>query len=448
MFTSLELATLCTDTQLELKQLLPSLEHPEALTVKQLKAALKRLVTFPSVQQIDLRTVDTRISKKSKAELVDAITAILCKFRAVQPHHDVPGSFSAAAAQDVQQQRTSDLVQMKRNPFEVPLETCYTCQLPPCSASVFTLQAGFSLQEAHIHGLRQGTKFLTIRFVNTTTSLIQEIPANWHLSYKLTYSGGQAIWANGVCSTAPRNVSSRKGVFYHTGVCLSTESCIAGHHSLHVAVQNRVNTNNLCIIVELIELKTVDQLLHDIITEHDIHTKHLSSTEDAPVLLQRTARVEEGEVEDEAIVHEPSSKISLHCPWSACRPKIPFRGKRCTHLGCFDLETFLHICSTSKLFECPFDSQPLPLEDLEYAHDMHQVLQILQLNEEADFIDVNSDGSWRVHSAVEVIQPTKPILLHRSDPPVKLLCHGPQPAELPYTVFDSGDSLSDAICID
>lgn len=48
-----------------------------------------------------------------------------------------------------------------------------------------------------------------------------------------------------------------------------------------------------------------------------------------------------------------SMKVSLRCPLALTRIEIPVKGRRCQHVQCFDLSTFLEYARRSSKFDCP-----------------------------------------------------------------------------------------------
>lgn len=48
-----------------------------------------------------------------------------------------------------------------------------------------------------------------------------------------------------------------------------------------------------------------------------------------------------------------SLTIKINCPITLQRIKYPVRGMRCTHLQCFDLDTYVSMNSTLKRWACP-----------------------------------------------------------------------------------------------
>lgn len=53
-----------------------------------------------------------------------------------------------------------------------------------------------------------------------------------------------------------------------------------------------------------------------------------------------------------------SMKVSLRCPLALVRMSIPVKGRRCHHVQCFDLASFLEYSRRSSKFECPVCNKP------------------------------------------------------------------------------------------
>lgn len=89
------------------------------------------------------------------------------------------------------------------------------------------------------------------------------------------------------------------------------------------------------VAVEIIEIRTHDELMTWI-----TRNQFLAAEESRRFIQQRISGVSIIDDEDISIVTNDLS-IDLADPWSAAIWKIPARGRTCTHLECFDLETWL-----------------------------------------------------------------------------------------------------------
>ncbi|PRP86037.1 E3 SUMO-protein ligase PIAS4 isoform 1 [Planoprotostelium fungivorum] len=98
----------------------------------------------------------------------------------------------------------------------------------------------------------------------------------------------------------------------------------------------------------------------------------------------------------DAEVAEISRCISVKDPLSQMRINIPTRGKKCKHIQCFDLNSFLQVNKKFPKFKCPVCSNVVPYSDLIVDGLMKKILVGIKENEEADEIEMMPDGSWRV----------------------------------------------------
>ena len=84
--------------------------------------------------------------------------------------------------------------------------------------------------------------------------------------------------------------------------------------------------------------------------------------------------------------------MSLVCPLSSERIKVPARGKRCHHLACFDLTTYLDFSEQSGYWQCPICIQYLPFEEIYVDISVHEALTTTSNN--VLQIKVAPDGKW------------------------------------------------------
>eukprot|EP01060_Flectonema_neradi_P005846 TRINITY_DN13919_c0_g1_i1.p1 TRINITY_DN13919_c0_g1~~TRINITY_DN13919_c0_g1_i1.p1 ORF type:complete len:476 (+),score=50.03 TRINITY_DN13919_c0_g1_i1:2386-3813(+) len=85
---------------------------------------------------------------------------------------------------------------------------------------------------------------------------------------------------------------------------------------------------------------------------------------------------------------------SLLDPVTLKRIKCPVRGVSCSHLSAFDLETYVHFCSSSRIWVCPECEAPAPISDLIYDPFMESILKELSDREDITQVIVNSDQTW------------------------------------------------------
>jgi len=91
--------------------------------------------------------------------------------------------------------------------------------------------------------------------------------------------------------------------------------------------------------------------------------------------------------------------VSIKCPLSLKRLSIPARGKTCTHLGCFDLETFLNFQRDAKnaSWKCIVcNGGPLELDTIVIDGWMTDLLQDIEKTDNVDHVEVFEDGTYKV----------------------------------------------------
>ncbi|KAK9076664.1 hypothetical protein SSX86_004998 [Deinandra increscens subsp. villosa] len=91
-------------------------------------------------------------------------------------------------------------------------------------------------------------------------------------------------------------------------------------------------------------------------------------------------------------ISEGPSKISLKCPISFSRIKIPVKGHSCKHLQCFDFDNYVEINSRRPLWRCPHCSQSVCFRDIRIDQSMVKVLK--EVGEDVSYVKISGDGSW------------------------------------------------------
>ena len=85
-------------------------------------------------------------------------------------------------------------------------------------------------------------------------------------------------------------------------------------------------------------------------------------------------------------------KISLMCPLSKMKMKVPIRSKSCNHLQCFDASTFLQMNEKKPTWVCPICDKTTQFESLIVDG---LFLEILDQAPNATEIQFLEDGSWK-----------------------------------------------------
>ncbi|KAL9937097.1 hypothetical protein V8E36_004332 [Tilletia maclaganii] len=95
--------------------------------------------------------------------------------------------------------------------------------------------------------------------------------------------------------------------------------------------------------------------------------------------------------EDEEI-ETGATKMTLRCPLSAMRIKVPSRSRKCNHRQCFDADTFFQLNEQTPSWTCPVCNNTLIPDDLVLDQYVETVLK--QVPEDQDSIVVEPDASW------------------------------------------------------
>lgn len=72
-----------------------------------------------------------------------------------------------------------------------------------------------------------------------------------------------------------------------------------------------------------------------------------------------------------------SSCVSLQCPLDLGRLRLPAVGAQCDHISCFNLKTYLRLCWSSGLWQCPICGKPALLNDLRLSRPMQDILAVV-----------------------------------------------------------------------
>ncbi|XP_071705334.1 E4 SUMO-protein ligase PIAL2-like [Rutidosis leptorrhynchoides] len=95
---------------------------------------------------------------------------------------------------------------------------------------------------------------------------------------------------------------------------------------------------------------------------------------------------------DNEIIEGPST-VSLKCPISFSRIKIPVKGHTCKHLQCFDYNNYVDINLRRPLWRCPHCSQSVCFHDIRLDQSMVKVLK--EVGEDVSHVKMSADLSWQ-----------------------------------------------------
>jgi len=112
-------------------------------------------------------------------------------------------------------------------------------------------------------------------------------------------------------------------------------------------------------------------------------------------------------------------KVSLKCPITYRRVNVPARGRDCSHIQCFDLESYLKLNVDEVIWTCPVCSKSAIVEGLEVDQYLWQMLTTL-CKTETEEITIDSNASW-----IPVVKE-----INHEDDDLKNCSSGPPPKRL------------------
>lgn len=121
-------------------------------------------------------------------------------------------------------------------------------------------------------------------------------------------------------------------------------------------------------------------------------------------VLQDYAHSEVAVQDQDSELVEGPSRISLNCPISFKRIKIPVKGHLCKHIQCFDFDNFVDINSRRPSWRCPHCNQCVSYIDIRLDQYMAKVLK--EVGEDVSEVIISADGSWK--SATEALENSDP----------------------------------------
>ncbi|KAK4803662.1 hypothetical protein SAY86_003479 [Trapa natans] len=95
---------------------------------------------------------------------------------------------------------------------------------------------------------------------------------------------------------------------------------------------------------------------------------------------------------DSELIEGPS-KISLNCPISHSRIRVPVKGQSCKHPQCFDFGNFVGINSRRPSWRCPHCIQSVCYTDLRVDPNIAKVLK--EVGSAITNVMISDDGSWK-----------------------------------------------------
>ncbi|KAL2271860.1 hypothetical protein VTJ83DRAFT_1231 [Remersonia thermophila] len=92
-----------------------------------------------------------------------------------------------------------------------------------------------------------------------------------------------------------------------------------------------------------------------------------------------------------------SQIVSLKCPLTYMRLKLPCRGVSCNHIQCFDATSYLQLQEQGPQWLCPICSKPAPFDQLAIDEYVREILS--KTSDSVEQVTIEPDGQWSVPGA-------------------------------------------------
>ncbi|KFK43196.1 hypothetical protein AALP_AA1G092800 [Arabis alpina] len=148
---------------------------------------------------------------------------------------------------------------------------------------------------------------------------------------------------------------------------------------------------------------------------------------DKPV-LKDYVHSEVSESNSDRDVIEGQSRISLGCPISRTRIKLPVKGHVCKHLQCFDFWNYAAINKRRPSWRCPHCNQSVCYTDIRVDQNMIKILE--EVGGNAADVVISADGSWTVVTVNNENVDLLPQTTHDPGDPISVLTSGPTVMDL------------------
>ncbi|CAN0841189.1 E4 SUMO-protein ligase PIAL2 [Linum grandiflorum] len=167
------------------------------------------------------------------------------------------------------------------------------------------------------------------------------------------------------------------------------------------------------------------------------------SLPDPPVLIDYVQSDRTSLDPDSDIIEGPS-RISLNCPISFSRIKIPVKGSLCKHLQCFDFGNYVEINSKRPSWRCPHCNQNVSYADIRVDQNIVQVLK--EVGESITHVNISADGSWKAIADADQNQGVTPVRHSLGELPEQPAYNADSPATpMILDLTEGGDDLMDEL---
>ncbi|KAI1096461.1 zf-MIZ-domain-containing protein [Rostrohypoxylon terebratum] len=103
-----------------------------------------------------------------------------------------------------------------------------------------------------------------------------------------------------------------------------------------------------------------------------------------------------------------SQVLSLLCPLTYMKLKIPCRGTSCNHIQCFDANSFMQLQEQGPTWSCPICYKPVLFEALAIDEYVEEVLK--NTSESLHQVTIEPDGQWRTKAEDPEPSPSRPTI--------------------------------------
>ncbi|CAN8272819.1 unnamed protein product [Cochlearia groenlandica] len=137
-------------------------------------------------------------------------------------------------------------------------------------------------------------------------------------------------------------------------------------------------------------------------------------------------------------VVEGASRVSLKCPISRSRIKLPVKGQLCKHLQCFDFWNYIHINMRKPSWRCPHCNQSICYPEIRLDQNMVKILK--EVGHNAADVIFHSGGTWEVAKENDGTEEPVCDIVHDLEDPNSFL-NNSGPVVLDLTGDDDDDEL-------
>ncbi|KAI0840615.1 zf-MIZ-domain-containing protein [Hypoxylon sp. FL0890] len=108
-----------------------------------------------------------------------------------------------------------------------------------------------------------------------------------------------------------------------------------------------------------------------------------------------------------------SQNLSLLCPLSYTRLKVPCRGMSCNHIQCFDANSFMQLQEQGPTWNCPICYKPAQYENLAIDEYVQEVLE--KTPQSVEQVTIEPNGQWRTKAEDPELNRSRPAVGSRID---------------------------------